>query len=107
LKANNGVIDLNFSHFYVFYPLKKQLLLAMGENKHYRFSNITVTDVPKEVPMEMVPVKIATSKNSTFILTKDGDLYSTGEKWGVNQSDCTKMTMPKNEVPNKLFCGSR
>jgi hypothetical protein len=31
LKANDGVIDLNFSHFYVFYPLKKQLLLAMGE----------------------------------------------------------------------------
>jgi len=23
LKANNGVTDFNFSHFYVFYPLKK------------------------------------------------------------------------------------
>lgn len=23
LKANNGITDFNFSHFYVFYPLKK------------------------------------------------------------------------------------
>ena len=54
----------------------------MGEQKHYRLGNITVTDVPKIVPCELVPVQVATSKNSTFLLTKEKELYSVGEKWG-------------------------
>ena len=66
-----------------------------------------MTDVPKIVPMEMVPVKVSTSSFSTFVLTQDGDLYSTGEKWGVSHSEFTKVPMPKNEVPKKLFCGQR
>jgi len=45
-----------------------------------------MTDVPKVIPLEIVPVKVATSKNSTFIQTKDSDLYTTGEKYGTSHS---------------------
>ncbi len=40
----------------------------MGEQKHSRLSNVTVSDVPKIVPLEIVPIKVATGKNSTFII---------------------------------------
>lgn len=54
-----------------------------------------------------MPVKVATSSFSTFLLAQDGDLYSTGEKWGASHSEFTKISMPKDEVPNKIYCGKR
>ena len=63
-------------------------------------SNITITDVPKVLPLEVVPVQISISKNSTFVLTKDDELYSVGEKWGSTQSEFTKMALPNNEIPS-------
>lgn len=54
-EANDADVNLNYSQFYTFYPLKKQLLIAMGENKHYRMTEMTIGDLPKAVELDFVP----------------------------------------------------
>jgi hypothetical protein len=35
-KESEGITKFNSAHFYVFYPVKKQLVISMGENKRNR-----------------------------------------------------------------------
>ena len=44
LKENNGITQLNSSDFFVFYPLKKQIVLGMGNNKRNRMTSQSQTD---------------------------------------------------------------
>jgi hypothetical protein len=84
LKENEGIKKFNSSHFYVFYPVKKQIVISMGDNKRNRLTNQSSSDIPQVVKstIKLNPVKIATSRNSTFMLTEKNELYSTGEKYG-------------------------
>lgn len=84
LKENEGIKKFNSSHFYVFYPVKKQVVISMGDNKRNRMTNQSSADIPQIIKstQSLVPVKIATSRNSTFMLTESNELYSTGEKYG-------------------------
>lgn len=50
---------------------------------------------------------MSTSRNSTLLLTEDGELYSTGEKYGSSHTDFTQVKLPKDEVPDKIFCGRK
>jgi len=58
----------------------------MGENKHYRMTEMTIGDLPKAVELDFVPKKVSASKNSTFLLSNDNELYTVGEKSGQNYS---------------------
>jgi hypothetical protein len=44
LKENNGITQLNSSDFFVFYPLKKQIVLGMGDNRRNRMTSQSQTD---------------------------------------------------------------
>jgi hypothetical protein len=53
-------------------------------------------------------VKVSSSRNSTFIMTDENVLYSTGEKYGTSHEDFTLIKMPeKSELPDKIFCGRK
>jgi len=40
-------------------------------------------------------------------LSEKGEIFSSGEKWGANHDKFTLITLPKNEIPKKVFCGPR
>jgi hypothetical protein len=42
-----------------------------------------------------------------LILTEAGDLYSTGSKYNQTHEDFTLIKHPKNETPEKIFCGRK
>ena len=93
----------------MFYPVKKQLVIAMGDNKQNRMGSVSASDVPQVVKStkDLNAIKISTSRNSTFILTETNELYSTGAKYGSSHDDFTLMKMPKDQVPDKIFCGRK
>ena len=106
-KESEGITKFNSAHFYVFYPVKKQLVITMGENKRNRCGPGTAQDIPTAVKstLNLNAVKISSSRNSTMILTSENTIYYTGQKCGASVDDFTLMKMPKKEVPDKIFCG--
>jgi len=41
------------------------------------------------------------------MLTTDKSIYTTGSKWGNDHNEFTLMELPKDEVPSKIFNGSK
>ncbi len=46
LKEAEGVTKFNSAHFYVFYPIKKQMVIGMGESKRSRMGVFSASDIP-------------------------------------------------------------
>lgn len=109
-KKDDGVTKMNSSDFFVFYPIRKQCVVGMGENKRNRMTKQTQPEpiYTIESTLEFNPVKISCSRNSTFLLAEGGLLYSTGDKYGHHHEEFTLMKMPeKTQPPQKVFCGRK
>lgn len=39
LKENSGILKLNSSDFFVFYPVRRQMIVAFGENRQNRMTS--------------------------------------------------------------------
>ena len=46
IKKNEGKLSFNMSHFYTFYPVKKQMVVAFGEEKNKRTGLEKTPDEP-------------------------------------------------------------
>ena len=49
LKKLDNSLNFNRSHFYTFYPVKKQMVVAMGEEKKHRTSMAGAIETPQLV----------------------------------------------------------
>ena len=97
----------------MFYPVKRQIIVGMGDNKGGRMGKQELKDlsVPGDRTLKKEPVLVAASRFHSMYLTKNGQLWGAGRKDTDNEiSDYEKLTLPKNkdkveEEVDKIFCG--
>ena len=108
-KKLENTLNFNRAHFYTFYPVKRQMIVAMGEEKRHRTGMSGQLETPQLVmdTKDLKTMAIASGKNSSMILTANETLYTTGEKWGSDHSEFKLMELAKDEVPKKIFIGSK
>jgi len=74
--------DFNFNraHFYLFYPVKRQMAVAMGENKFNRTGLPKESEQPQLVmdTKDLAPKRIFAHKFSSLMIDKDDELWTTG-----------------------------
>jgi hypothetical protein len=46
LLEKEAITKLNSSNFYVFYPVRKQMIICMGESKRSRLGGMSGADIP-------------------------------------------------------------
>lgn len=106
-------IEFNRSHFYTFYPVKKQMAVSFGENNRGRTGLPSVSDAPQLCmqTMDFTPTQVFATKNNTLLINAKGELYHTGERAGMN--DCAEFQtfkLPSDKEGfkiKKIACGPR
>ena len=101
--------NFNRAHFYLFYPVKRQMSVAMGEHKFNR----TGLDKEYEQPQlametkEIAPKRIFAHKFSSLLVDKDDELWSTGDRYGASHSRFEKIKLDKDEKVKEVFIGHK
>lgn len=67
-------MDLSRSHYYTFYPIKRQVAISFGEERRARAGLTQTFDTPQMVSssFEIKPVHVNLSKNASMIVNEKG-----------------------------------
>lgn len=91
---------MNRSHYYTFYPVRRQIAISFGEERRNRGGLTQTFDTPQMVlsTQNINPVAVKAAKNHTMILTKEGAIYSCGRNWGgSDQNSFTALPLPQTK----------
>ena len=74
-------INVNKGEFYIFYPIKNQVVVAFGEGENNKLGTGTASSTPPKLcqsTKELFPTKIRSSYKYAITVDKEGNLHNCG-----------------------------
>lgn len=100
--------EFNKATFYMFYPIRKQISIGMGEKKFNRLGESKESDLPWLISetKDLAPKRVLSHKFSSLVVDKNDQIWTTGQKYGTDHEKYTKIEIKDQKIKD-IFLGHK